>query len=147
LTVELRDIDKDNWQKCIRLRVKTEQEGFVASNAYSLCQAHYETGWRAQAVYEGDVMVGFVMFGDVRHPDWGYWIVRIMIDKTHQGRGLGRSALEAVIDRMRAKDDCEEIFISHEPENTVAEKLYASLGFEKTGAMVEGEIVQILKVR
>jgi diamine N-acetyltransferase len=70
-----------------------------------------------------------------------------MIDKTHQGRGLGRSALEAVIDRMRAKDDCEEIFISHEPENTVAEKLYASLGFEKTGAMVEGEIVQMLKVR
>lgn len=146
MAVELRKIDEENWRECLRLRLRPEQERFVATNAYSLCQARYEEGWLPLAIYEGDRMVGFVMFSDTRHLEWGYWIVRVMIDKTHQGRGLGRAAVQTVISQLQTREDCDEIYLSYEPDNTVAENLYTSLGFEKTGDVFEGELVAKLKL-
>ena len=40
----------------------------------------------------------------------------------------------------------ELCWISYEPENEVAKKLYASFGFEETGEMDGDEIVAVLKL-
>ena len=40
----------------------------------------------------------------------------------------------------------EFCWISYEPENEIARKLYASLGFEETGEMDGDEIVAVLKL-
>ena len=48
------------------------------------------------------------------------------------------------IKRMRAMPDCQEITLSIEPKNAVAAKLYESLGFRKTGEVIEGEVVMRL---
>jgi RimJ/RimL family protein N-acetyltransferase len=39
------------------------------------------------------------------------------------------------------------ILISYVPENIASEKLYESLGFVKTGEMVEGEMVAQLNLK
>ena len=71
-----------------------------------------------------------------------------MIDKRYQGRGYGKEALKLAIDFIRTWPcgKAEYCWISYEPENEVAKKLYASLGFEETGEMCGDEIVAVLKL-
>ena len=61
-------------------------------------------------IYDGDVPVGFVMLGyDVVHGETdmpeiakgNYCIWRFMIDEKFQGKGLGRQALQLVLDYMK----------------------------------------------
>ena len=143
MAVELREISKDNWRECIKLKTSDEQTGFVAPNLFSIAQSKVEPYLLPLAIYDGEVMVGFIMYG--RDPaDNCYCVARLMIDERHQGKGYGRAAMLEAIKRMRAKPDCHEIALSIEPENAVAEKLYESLGFRKTGEVIGGEVVMRL---
>jgi diamine N-acetyltransferase len=64
-----------------------------------------------------------------------------MIDERFQGRGYGKAALLEIIEAMKQTEDCREIYLSFVPENTGAEKLYLSVGFENTGEISQGEKV------
>jgi diamine N-acetyltransferase len=70
-----------------------------------------------------------------------------MVDEQHQGQGYGRAAMQEVISRLKATPDCTEIKISFVPENSVAERLYRSLGFQHTGLVIDGETVLRLPIR
>lgn len=143
MTVELREINKDNWRECVRLKTSDEQARFVAPNLFPIAQSKVEPYLRPLAIYDDEEMIGFVMYG--RDPaDDCYSVARLMIDERHQGKGYGRAAMIEAIRRMRAEPDCQEIALSIEPENEVAEKLYASLGFRKTGEVIDGEVVMRL---
>lgn len=61
-----------------------------------------------------------------------------MIDEKYQGKGYGRAAALEVIKRLRQNENCKEIYLSCNPENIIAEKLYKSIGFERTGELNEG---------
>ncbi len=143
MAVTLRPITTENWEQCVRLAVDPEQTRFVASNAYSLAQAAYEDDCVPQAIYNGDVMVGFVMYwhlpGEPR-----YHINRVMVDAAHQHKGYGRAAMVQLLAQLTANPDCQEIDISYEPENEVARRLYASLGFRETGEIDDGEVIALL---
>ncbi len=140
MTMTLRDITRENWEQCVRLKVAPEQEPFVASNAISLAQSKYEPEWLPLALYDDEEMVGFVMYGV--YPDEGkHWILRVMVDRRFQGKGYGRAAMRLLLDRLRAIPGCDEVAISYEPDNEVARRLYASFGFRETGEVVEGETV------
>lgn len=144
MSVTLKDVDKENFKRCVELVVREDQENFVASNVYSIAQSKVEPTYTTQAVYDGDEMVGFVMYG-YDTDDGGYWIARVMIDKNQQGKGYGRAAMEEVVKRLRETPDCREVALSIEPENEVARKLYESLDFKKTGEVEQGEEVMRLK--
>lgn len=146
ISVTLRDITRHNWRECVNLTVRPDQRHYVATNAVSMAQARYEPEWIPLAVYDDATMVGFVMYG-ISPEDHQHWILRVMVDTAHQGKGYGRAAMRALLARMRADPSCDEMFISYEADNAVAEALYLSLGFEKTGAIVEGEVVARLSVR
>ena len=66
-----------------------------------------------------------------------------MIDHRYQRQGYGRAAMRALIEGLHAFG-YREIFCSYEPENEIAAQLYASLGFEDTGRVEDGEIVVCL---
>ncbi len=144
--ITLRDVTRENYRECLRLRVAPEQELFVASNAVSLAEAKYEPGLVPLAIYAGERMVGFAMYGYDEEED-AYWIHRLMIDESFQRRGYGRAALRALLARLRALPDCRQVAISWDPSNTVAERLYLSEGFVKTGEIIWNEAVGRLTVR
>lgn len=142
MKVELRDVTIDNWRACVRLKVAPEQEKFVASNAVSLAQSKFEPESVPLAAYDGDTMVGFIMY----HPeDYGmaklWFIERLMVGKDYQGKGYGRAIMEALLSRLRPVAGYNAVLISFIPENTAAQNLYASLGFVDTGEIEEGEVV------
>ncbi len=144
--VELRRIDKDNYIECLNLQVSEGQRNFVASNVYSLAQAWvYSQTAYPFAIYADGTMVGFVMMGfyEVKQV---YTIWRLMIDARYQGKGYGKTALQLSIDYLRQEHHVNQIYLSFEPDNTVAEKLYSSFGFQRTGEVAGGEIEMRLEI-
>ena len=140
--VTLREITRDNLMECLRLRVAEGQEAFVAPNAVSVAQSKFEADCHPMAVYAGERMVGFAMY---QVEDGTGWLVRLMIDRAHQGKGYGRAATLEVIRRLKARPDCRCIRLSCVPANAGAAALYRGLGFRDTGEVEHGENVMELR--
>ena len=145
MTVTLRPLTRDNLWDVVDLKLHPGQDDFVAPNIDSITNAYVEPTFVPLAVYAADLLVGFVMYG--QHPVTGaWWVIRLMIDRDHQGKGYGRSAMQAVIARMIEEVGCDEIVTSFNPENAVAAGLYASLGFQPTGEVEDGEPLVVLRL-
>ena len=146
MTVTLQPLTRDNLWSVVELQLHPCQEAFVAPNIDSIANAYVEPTFVPLAVYAGDALVGFAMYGE-HPPDSGtWWVIRLMIDWEHQGQGYGRAAMEAVIAMMTERVGCEEIVTSFNPENAAASKLYASLGFHPTGEIEDGEPLVVLRL-
>ena len=141
MSVSLREITPENFKECVDLKVSDAQKTFVAPNVMSIAQSKILFPQaNTMAVYAGDEIVGFVMYG-LDTDDNQYYLGRLMIDEKHQGKGYGRAATLEVIERLKQNEDCKEIYLSFAPENENAEKLYKSIGFERTGELNGSEIV------
>jgi diamine N-acetyltransferase len=140
MDVTLREITMDNFIECIKLEVTEDQKRFVATNVFSLAEAKADGVSHPLAIYAGDRIVGFIMFDFEPKEARGY-VSRLMVDTRFQGNGYGRAAMAQVIGRFAEIPECREIQTSFAPANTIAETLYLSLGFERTGEVVDGEIV------
>jgi diamine N-acetyltransferase len=139
--VRLVPVDAGNFRVCVKLTLEGEQANYVAPNVYSIAQARVEPWWEPYAIYAGDEMVGFAMFGR-EEPSGQYWVMRLMIAQAHQRRGYGRRAMHRIIELLEAREGCEEIWISFVPDNVEARNLYESLGFLVTDVPdPDGEIV------
>ena len=145
-SVRLEEITPRNFKECLDLKVARAQENFVASNLMSIAQSKIYPTYNVCAVYAADEMVGFTMFG-LDTDDHRYYLGRLMIDEKHQGKGYGKAALLEVIERLKKVEDCNEIFLSFVAENVGAERLYRSVGFERTGENnAYGEIIMRLAI-
>ena len=146
MSILLREITPQNFKECISLKVASAQENFVASNLMSVAQSKIYPTYNIFAVYAEDEMVGFTMFG-LDTDDNKYYLGRLMIDEKHQGKGYGKAAVLEVIERLKQVKDCNEIFLSFVAENAGAERLYRSVGFERTGENNDyGEIIMRLAI-
>lgn len=158
--MQLEKVTVDNFYDLMCLSVREEQHSFVAPNAYSLAEAYavLAAGRYVQpfGIYEEDTPVGFAMIGhnsflDDDQPSAyrdSYYIWRFMIDKQFQGRGLGKAAVQLVLDFIRSFPDGETktCCLSYEPHNKAAKNLYASFGFRPNGEMDGDEEVAVLQL-
>ena len=158
--MELKKIDKNNVWKILKLKVRDDQDDFVASNVESIVEAYVTVTDGKVALpfglYEdgepvGFAMIGYGSIGDEDEPTvsaGNYCIWRFMIDKEKQGRGLGRKAMTAVLDHIRTFPcgKAEYVWLSYEPENTAAKELYESFGFRENGEYDGDEVVSVLKL-
>jgi diamine N-acetyltransferase len=88
------------------------------------------------------------MYGyNFEHPNLQAFIFRLMVADAFQGKGYGRFGMERMLEIFRADERIKEVGISYEPDNEVARKLYASLGFVETGRMLGEEDEAILRLR
>ena len=149
MTVELRPITEENFQAVVKLEVEPEQSAFVAPNVRGIAEAHIYPDAEPRAVYAGGEVVGFVLFHpvDKDKPAEGHSIVRLMIGRQFQGRGLGRQALEAAVEWIVRERGADRIRLSVVPSNAQARGLYRSAGFVETGEVDDGEVVMLRSVR
>lgn len=131
--LELRKVTKENFEEVITLSVTENQASFVPSNVYSLAQAgvYHETSFPF-AIYAEDNLVGFIMMG-YYEKESQYTLWRFMIDKNHQGKGYGKSALKLAVNYMICHFGIKELGTGAHCQNFVAQNLYKSIGFEETG--------------
>ncbi|MBE5794180.1 MAG: GNAT family N-acetyltransferase [Clostridiales bacterium] len=156
--VTLRKITADNLWDIVALKVGDSQRTFVADNTRSILEAYVAITSGGTAlpfgIYAGEMPVGFLMLSygcedwpdapAIAHDNYSLW--RLMIDEKHQGKGYGKAAVEAALAYIRTLPcgPATHCWLSYEPENTVAKKLYASFGFQETGDRDENEIIAAL---
>lgn len=138
--LQLKPITKDNWYEAVKLQVAENQKNFVASNAISLAQLNFLENFHANAVYSGETMVGFTLFG-LDEEDQQYWIYRLMIDEKYQGKGYGKQAVALIMEAIREMKEPQHqvIHISYEPENIVAKHVYEKAGFAEIEGLFSGD--------
>ncbi|KRN57853.1 GNAT family N-acetyltransferase [Carnobacterium divergens] len=76
-----------------------------------------------------------------------YTIWHFFIDKTYQGKGYGKEAIKRVIDLIEKEPPLKtnKIALTVEDENTVAKKLYESVGFYDTNERDEDNEIIMMK--
>lgn len=139
--ISLKSIDQSNREACIQLKPKQEQQGFIASNLYSIAESKFFPHMNIKAIYCGEKLIGFTMYG-IDSDDGNYWIYRFMIDEQYQGRGHGKSAMKLIIQDLESREDrTDVIWLGYQPDNEQARKLYASVGFKEAGMAPWGEML------
>lgn len=128
--MNFREIDKSNYWDCMTLTIDDSQEGFVADNKQSLVEAVYEEGLYVLGIYCEETMVGFVLYDyDETIPGWS--MSRFLIGKQFQGKGYGKRAALAFLDYFKKKHKADKLYISVSLQNTVARRMYSSIGFKE----------------
>jgi diamine N-acetyltransferase len=142
--VEITDANRD---EVIAVRVRPDQEQFVASVERSFQDAEQQPEGKPwyRAVYAGDEPVGFVMLSWNVTPGPGligpYYLWRLLVGAGHQGRGYGTAILDEVVALVRA-DGADELLTSCVPNEGTPEPFYRGYGFVPTGEVDdEGETI------
>ena len=134
--IHLEKITWDNYNKICKLQVTKEQDDFVARNAKSLIHAYIalsqgEIMPYPFGIYLGKKPIGFVMIGYNGYEE-----------------GEPEFMKDTYFIRTFPAGPSDICWLSYEPENVAAKKLYASLGFEEHPEQYEEgeEMPAILKL-
>jgi diamine N-acetyltransferase len=143
---------RDNWEAALKLQVDPSQSKFAPSVAESLAAAYikpWDEALDPYIIYDGETMAGCFYLSYTPGSESNYWIGGFIIDRKHQGKGLGKASLKEILRFVgRTHPNCREVNLTVEKDNVVAQGLYKSLGFGDTGRVNKyGEIIYTLKVR
>ena len=144
MQIELVELTESNLGQCFELKVSKEQEPYIDSNEKSWNAAlENKDVARPFAIYADGKMVGFTMFAfdeEYEDPFDRYWLWRLMIDESLQGKGYGTAALQTIIQYFR-DNGANNIRLSTKETNINALSMYRKAGFIETGEMNDEEIV------
>jgi diamine N-acetyltransferase len=153
--VELRDIvTEDDVEAVMALRRAPGQERFLGSMI-----SHFEDAvrypeacprmWSVHDRASGD-LVGFMMISDniteeviaADHDIVGpYFLWRLLIDASRQGRGYGRAALDALVEYLSTRPAADALYVSNVEGDGSPLPFYLGYGFELTDRVADGERV------
>jgi len=146
-TIELKVVDRNNWNTCIRLKLKEDQTKFIAPNLYSIAQSKVEPNLLPYAIYANKEMIGFTLIDSEPDPkDLCHWIPRLMIDASFQGQGYGKASMKTIIEQMKMMTNIVAIRISFDPDNESARALYLKMGFMDTGEIEDDEVIFEMRI-
>ena len=150
--IHFEPVTPQNFEAVINLTLKDEQVGFLESNLYSLAEAKVFDYLEPRAIYDDAQLIGFMLYyfqphdvtrkmgpGEGQHEvhadgkDYVYF-KRLMMDKSCQGKGLGRAAMKAAAVYFKeAYPSIAFVELMHYLDNATGASLYESLGYRSTG--------------
>lgn len=146
--ITAREIEIHNLSKFLDLKVSDSQSKYVASNAVTIAQFHYEPSAWMRGLFDGDEAVGLVALinpsipspsfeeGD---PDDGGYMWRLMIGTGFQGKGYGRLAVDFAKNLSR-EWGFSKLYTSAVPGDQTPIPFYESCDLQQTGRMLGGEV-------
>lgn len=142
-------VTKENRRELEALEPYPEQSGYIEPVKDCLREADELTLWRPVGIYDGDVLIGFAMYGYFREPAPGQlWLDRLLIGKNYQGRGYGKCAVLALLERLRLEYRSDKVYLSVYEDNKAAVRLYLQVGFQFNGGYdTKGERVMVCEMR
>ena len=145
-TVTWVPVDHSNERAVHKLQTHWTQREFVAPMEASYTDALFPEivggepvePWM-RAVYADGELVAFVMLARVTdaHPEPYLW--RLLVDRLHQRRGIGRRILDLVVEECR-EWGADTLVTSWVPGRGTPEPFYLSYGFEPTGQIIDDEV-------
>ncbi len=159
--LHLEKVNGKNVWDILKLDVAESQRSFVAANDISIIEAYTAIVANGNVfpfgIYDEQTPVGFLMIGfdvdddrddapQIAKGNYNLW--RLMIDKSYQNKGYGKEAVGLALDFIMTFPcgEAEYCWLSYEPENEAARRLYHSFGFTETGEKDGEELIAILRL-
>lgn len=139
--ITLREVDRDNYEACIALELEPGQKGNLTTNAISIAQSKFELHFRPRAIYKDNEVVGFLVYCHEDDPEdlELYWLFRFMFDRRHQNHGYASTALQLLVNEVRALGG-RRLHTMHKPNNVHAASAYKKFGFSDIGFLDDGDV-------
>ena len=146
-------LSEHNNRSYYALRTHHSQERFVSPMSWSFADALFPEVIdgapvvpRLYGVEADGEPVAFAMIAEVTpaHPEPFLW--RLLVDRRHQRRGVGRGALDLLCEQLRAEGSTTLLTSWVSGPGTPA-PFYRKYGFLDTGEMVDGETLVRLQLR
>ena len=148
--VALVDLDHETSFAAWKLQTHKSEERFVSPMPESFADALFPeivdgaplSPWMRGVTADGE-FAGFVMVAvpTEHHPDPYLW--RLLIDRLHQRRGIGRRVLDLVVAQCRAMG-ADKLVTSWGEGSGSPRPFYESYGFVPTGRIVDEETEAVL---
>ena len=143
--VRLVELTPDNARAVGRLATHHSQERFVAPMSKTFADALVSDvvddvlvePWYRAIEADGE-LVGFLMIAVSTPPGDIPFLWRLLIDRYHQGRGIGTRAVALLVDHLRALGR-PRLDVSWHPGRGSPEPFYRKLGFVPDGRVIKGE--------
>lgn len=135
-----------NRREAEELQTFPEQKEFIESVRECMNEADQFQEWRPVGIYDGEVLVGFAMygcFGGSKQKEQ-LWLDRILIDWKYQKRGYGKAAVLGLLKRLRQEYGRRQIYLSVYENNVAAIAMYQQIGFQFNGELdTKGEKIMV----
>jgi len=139
------EVNTENLGDVANLKTHESQKEFVAPMLWSFSDAHFPevvdgapvVPWMRAVLADGQ-LAGFVMLAlaTENHPEPYLW--RLLIDRMHQRRGIGKRVIGMIVDQCR--DWGDQALVTSWAEGVGSPRpFYLALGFETTGRIVDEE--------
>ena len=131
------------------LSLKPGQEQFLAPVSYGIAATviNPQTSWQ-RVILDRNEVVGFVSANfDPEAPEEHFRSVlwRINVDADDQGRGIGRFAVENLIDEARTRG-VDHVNVIYEAGEDGPEAFFRRVGFTPVGETAYGEVIAEIRV-
>ena len=131
------------------MSLKPGQEQFLAPVSYGIAAtvADPRTSWQ-RVVLDANEVVGFVSAGfDPEAPEEHFRSVlwRINVDADGQGRGIGRFAIEKLLDEARDRG-LDKLNVIYEEGEAGPEAFFTRMGFTPVGETEYGEVIAEIRL-
>lgn len=151
MVVRLTELTPDNVRAVGALTTHHSQERFVApmrqtfgdALARDVVDGVVVEPWYRVIEADGTI-VGFLMIAEETPPGEVPFLWRLLIDRMHQGRGIGTRAVALLVERLRAVGK-DRLHVSWHPGRGGPEPFYRRLGFVPDGRVIDGEVVAELR--
>lgn len=132
-----------------KLTLRPGQQNYISPVSYSMADAftNPSTTW-ARVVLSGDTVVGFIRGNfDSTHPreEFRACLWRINVAAEWQGKGVGRFAVNALLDEARSRG-FQRITTIWEPGDMGPGEFFAKIGFTPSGETEYGETIGAIQV-
>ena len=153
LKITIRPVDHSNWKDVIILKVKENQEKYIASNVSSIAQSKIFEDHFNLAINCKEQVIGYILYfhtldrnnripAHLKKDDGSYTeIVRFMIDEKYQRKGIGSKALKLLFGYLLHNHGSTTIWTSYIKENTISGKFFKEGGFQETDIEEKKEFV------
>lgn len=126
------------------MSLKPGQEEFLSPVSYGIAATvvNPQTSWQ-RVVLDGDDIVGFISANfDSAFPQEHFQSVlwRINVDADEQGRGVGRFAVQSLMDEARTRG-MDHVNVIYEAGGAGPEAFFERVGFSPVGETEYGEVI------
>lgn len=147
MNLNIKQINEDNYEEIVSLKVTKEQVSFIESIEECLKEAKEYPIWRTVGIYDEDRAVGFAMYGLFIYEGkrGRVWLDRFLISAENQGKGYGKTSVRLLIDIIYKEYGYNKIYLSVYDNNQGAIALYEKIGFKFNGESdINGEKIMVI---
>jgi diamine N-acetyltransferase len=146
---ELEELSAQTAVQANNLELRPGQESFARPTTYTQEEDSVDPtkSW-SRVIKRGNDVVGFVRaYFDPKHPspELRHCIWGISVAAAHQGAGVGRFAVEAVVDEAKRRG-ASRLTVMWPPGSAGPGEFFRKLGFVETGESVYGDTIGALEL-